>query len=125
MKNRTMEEIRSAVFGAAEMREEDGALCFSKTSGEQTEAWRRAAEWIVPCVLATTGIRLDFHTDSPEVAVETAGGAKYEVLIDGACSPEKIRQLSAMGVTGFILGTSALFGKDRPYSEILPELRAS
>ena len=83
MKNRTMEEIRSAVFGAAEMREEDGALCFSKTSGEQTEAWRRAAEWIVPCVLATTGIRLDFHTDSPEVAVETAGGAKYEVLIDG------------------------------------------
>lgn len=83
MKNRTTEEIRSVVFGAVGIREEDGALCFSKTTEEQTEAWRREAEWIVPNVLATTGIRLDFHTDSPEVAVETAGGAKYEVLIDG------------------------------------------
>lgn len=69
---------------------------------------------------------LDFVTDKFREFVshsEAFGG--YEVLIDGACSPEKVRQLSAMGVTGFILGTSALFGKDRPYSEILPELRAS
>ncbi len=83
MIKRTFEELRSAVFGAAETREEEGVLCFSKTTAEQTEAWRRAAEWIVPNVLATTGIRLDFHTDSPEAAVETAGGSKYEVLVDG------------------------------------------
>ena len=43
MKNRTAEEIRSAVFGAAEMWEEDGALCFSKTSKEQTEASQQQA----------------------------------------------------------------------------------
>ena len=69
---------------------------------------------------------LDFVTEKFREFVshsEAFGG--YEVLIDGACSPEKVRQLSAMGVTGFILGTSALFGKDKPYSEILPELRAS
>ena len=80
---RTFEEIRSVVFGAAEIAEEEGVLRFSKTTAEQTEAWRRAAEWIIPSVLATTGIRLDFHTDSPDLAVETAGGTKYEVLIDG------------------------------------------
>ena len=44
-------------------------------------------------------------------------------MIDGACSPEKIHDLSQIGVKGFILGTSALFNKGRPYSDIIPELR--
>ena len=48
----------------------------------------------------------------------------FHVMIDGACSPERIATLSARGVEGFILGTSALFGKGRPYGEIMPELRA-
>ena len=37
--------------------------------------------------------------------------------------PEKIEMLSKMGVKGFILGTSALFGKDKSYQEIINELR--
>lgn len=48
----------------------------------------------------------------------------YKLMIDGSCSPEIIREMSAMGVDGFILGTSALFGKGRPYDAILPELRS-
>lgn len=48
----------------------------------------------------------------------------YKVMIDGACSPEHIAKLSKEGVSGFVLGTSALFGKGRSYSEIIPELRA-
>jgi ribulose-phosphate 3-epimerase len=47
----------------------------------------------------------------------------YEVMIDGACAPSRIKYLSEMGVKGFILGTSALFGKDKPYAEIIKELR--
>lgn len=47
----------------------------------------------------------------------------YKVMIDGACSPEKIEQLSRIGVDGFILGTSALFNKDKTYKEIVKELR--
>ena len=82
----SFEEIRRITVGALRTWEEDGALCFSKTTEEQTEAWRQAAEWILPCVAATTGIRLDFKTDSSFVRVETAGGAKYEVLTDGLLS---------------------------------------
>lgn len=52
---------------------------------------------------------------------ENYGG--YDVMIDGACSPEKIEKLSKIGVKGFILGTSALFGKGRSYKEIIDELR--
>lgn len=47
----------------------------------------------------------------------------YKVMIDGACSPDKIATLSQIGVEGFILGTSALFGKEKSYQEICKELR--
>lgn len=47
----------------------------------------------------------------------------YKVMIDGACSPERIAMLSSIGVEGFILGTSALFGKEKSYQEIIKELR--
>ncbi|MBE6726000.1 MAG: SGNH/GDSL hydrolase family protein [Ruminococcaceae bacterium] len=80
------EEIRRITVGAVRAWEEDGALCFSKVTEEETEAWRKAAEWILPNVRATTGIRLDFWTDSSFVRVQTAGGTKYEVLTDGLLS---------------------------------------
>lgn len=48
----------------------------------------------------------------------------YKLMIDGSCSPQVIREMAALGVDGFILGTSALFGKGRPYAEIIPELRS-
>lgn len=47
----------------------------------------------------------------------------FKILIDGACSPQKIKELSRKGVTGFVLGTSALFNKDKPYAEIIADLR--
>jgi ribulose-phosphate 3-epimerase len=47
----------------------------------------------------------------------------YKIMVDGACSPEKIKTLGEMGVDGFVLGTSALFGKDKPYNVIMESLR--
>ncbi|MFU7517196.1 ribulose-phosphate 3-epimerase [Clostridium sp. HCS.1] len=67
---------------------------------------------------------LDFITPKFQEFVEHAplyGG--YHVMIDGACSPEKIKELSLIGVEGFILGTSALFHKNKPYSTIIDNLR--
>ena len=48
----------------------------------------------------------------------------FKIMIDGACSPQVIQELSAMGADGFVLGTSALFGKGKPYKELMDELRA-
>lgn len=48
----------------------------------------------------------------------------FALMIDGACSPEVIKRTSQMGVDGFVLGTSALFGKGRSYAEIMKELRS-
>ena len=47
----------------------------------------------------------------------------FEVYWDGACSADKITTFAPMGVKGFVLGTTLLFGKDRPYGEILREIR--
>lgn len=46
-----------------------------------------------------------------------------KVYWDGACSANKILQFAPKGVDGFVLGTTLLFGKDRPYGEIIQEIR--
>ena len=67
---------------------------------------------------------LDFVTPKFKKFVDESNNyGGYDVMIDGACSPEKIHDLSKIGVKGFILGTSALFGKDKSYKEIIDELR--
>lgn len=47
----------------------------------------------------------------------------FKITVDGAISPERIKQLSGFGVDNFVVGTSSLFGKDKPYSEIIPALK--
>lgn len=46
-----------------------------------------------------------------------------ELTMDGACSAEKIRNWSKAGIDGFVLGTSALFGKSGTYYENMTLLR--
>ncbi len=66
---------------------------------------------------------LDFVDLKLQQFVEQKDKYGYEVLIDGACSPERVEKLSKLGVSGFILGTSALFGKGKPYRELIENLR--
>jgi ribulose-phosphate 3-epimerase len=45
-----------------------------------------------------------------------------EIYWDGACSADKIQEYAPLGVKGFILGTTLLFGKNRPYADILKDI---
>ena len=47
----------------------------------------------------------------------------FEVYWDGACSMDKILKFAPMGVKGFVLGTTLLFGKEAPYGETLQSIR--
>ncbi len=47
----------------------------------------------------------------------------FEVYWDGACGMDKIKEFAPKGVKGFVLGTTVLFGKDRPYGDILKDIR--
>jgi ribulose-phosphate 3-epimerase len=47
----------------------------------------------------------------------------FEMVVDGAISIERIAELSLIGVNGFVLGTSALFGKARSYHQIIQSIK--
>ena len=47
----------------------------------------------------------------------------FKLMIDGACSEQVIKEMSDVGCDGYILGTSALFGKKESYQEQLLHLR--
>lgn len=47
----------------------------------------------------------------------------FKVYWDGACSADKIKLFQPKGVAGFVLGTTLLFDKNRPYREIITEIR--
>ena len=47
----------------------------------------------------------------------------FDIYWDGACGADKIREYAPKGVKGFVLGTTLLFGKDRPYGETLKNIR--
>ncbi|MBM7689043.1 ribulose-phosphate 3-epimerase [Enterococcus ureilyticus] len=65
------------------------------------------------------------YTDSKiEKLLALTNEYHFDVMVDGAISPEKVQQLSKIGVKGFVLGTSALFGKTSTYQETLGKLRA-
>ena len=48
----------------------------------------------------------------------------FEIYWDGACGLDKIKTYAPMGVKGFVLGTTLLFGKNKPYRETLEEIRS-
>ena len=48
----------------------------------------------------------------------------YKVYWDGACGADKIKTYAPMGVDGFVLGTTLLFGKKRSYADTLRAVRA-
>lgn len=47
----------------------------------------------------------------------------FELYWDGACSAGRIQEYAPKGVKGFVLGTTLLFGKDKPYGETLQNIR--
>lgn len=54
---------------------------------------------------------MEFTLPKIQRFAELKGRFGYKLVIDGACSPERIAQLSELGADAFVLGTSALFGK--------------
>lgn len=68
---------------------------------------------------------IDFTKKKVERLAKLKETFGFKIVIDGACSPQVIKELSSIGADGFVLGTSALFGKNRPYKEIVKELRGN
>lgn len=66
---------------------------------------------------------LTFTINKIKKLIELKKQYGFKLMIDGAMSPEKIKEMAELGADGFILGTSALFGKEKNYKELIKELR--
>lgn len=77
------EEIKRITVGAMDIWKEADGVHFSKFTKEQLERWAPLEPHVYVNAKASTGVRLDFHTDSSFITVKTSEGAKYEVLVDG------------------------------------------
>lgn len=47
----------------------------------------------------------------------------FDIYWDGACGADKIKEYAPLGVKGFVLGTTLLFGKKAPYGETISKIR--
>ncbi|MBD7915057.1 ribulose-phosphate 3-epimerase [Clostridium sp. Sa3CUN1] len=66
---------------------------------------------------------IDFVDEKIEKLLNVKDKYNYKIIIDGACSHSRIKILSEKGVDGFVLGTAALFGKNKDYDKIINSLR--
>jgi len=46
-----------------------------------------------------------------------------EIIMDGACTIERIKRWGKQGVDGFVLGTSSLFGRNVSYKNIIDKIK--
>ena len=79
----TNDEIKSIAFGAVRTEEKDGILHFHKCTEKQVAAWYAESDTLGYRAESTTGIRLDFYTNSDNIAFKVARGGKFEVRING------------------------------------------
>lgn len=81
--NLTFEQICQATFGASKITQENGIIQFARFSDKQIEAFRQRAEVLGERALATTGIRVEFDTNSNTLFVQKRAQGRLEILVDG------------------------------------------
>ncbi len=78
----SFETIKSITVGAPRIWCEDGMIHFRKCSQEQIDAWHKFDPVLARNATATTGVRLDLHTNSKSFAFTIAKGSKYEIYLN-------------------------------------------
>lgn len=79
----TLEQLRPITFGAVRIWQEEDGIRFRRCTKLQEQGWKAMRDTFHDRCTATSGIRLDFHTDSAFFALEIGNEAKMEVLVDG------------------------------------------
>ena len=79
----TFEQIKSITVGAVSIWQENDTVRFSKCTQKQVDAYYKLLPILGERAQATTGIRLDFYTDSSSFAFQAASGSKFEIYVNG------------------------------------------
>ncbi|MBO5269567.1 MAG: SGNH/GDSL hydrolase family protein [Clostridia bacterium] len=76
-------EIQSITNGALRVTEESDGIHFYRCTEKQIAAWHTFSDSLYNGARCTTGVRLDFVTDSKHLSFSASSGKKYELWIDG------------------------------------------
>ena len=79
----TLEQIKSVTFGAVDVSLTDGGIQFRRCSQKQIGVWQSFSDFLGRGARCTTGIRLDFHTNSKSISFSAAEGNKFDLYVDG------------------------------------------
>ena len=74
----TFEQIKNITVGALKIWEEDGAVRFSRCTEKQIDAWYKLDKILGYRATGTTGVRLDFHTNSKTFAFSSKANSETE-----------------------------------------------
>ena len=78
-----LEQIKKITVGAIDIEQTADGIHFYKMQKCQVDAFYALSDVLGFRALTTTGIRLDFDTDSKFLSFDIKGGTKFEYLIDG------------------------------------------
>ena len=78
----TFDQIKQITTGAIRIEQAEDGIHFYKCTEKQIEAWRKRNKDLGFRAAGTTGVRLDFHTNSQSLSFAVASGNKFELYID-------------------------------------------
>ena len=76
-------EVKSVTVGSVESYEDANGMHFAKCTKKQVDGFRAFSETLAVNATATTGVRLDFHTNSKSFSFGASSGARFELYING------------------------------------------
>jgi lysophospholipase L1-like esterase len=79
----TFDQIKAVTFGSVKTEQTETGIRFAKCTQKQIDAWYRESETLGQRAETTTGVRLDFYTNSKNIAFCASEGNKFELHIDG------------------------------------------
>ena len=79
----TNEQIKSITVGAPFIVDTDEGLKFYKYCPELYDVWKAHREVLAERMLATSGVRLDFSTNSKHLTIELEKPRRFEIFING------------------------------------------
>ena len=64
------------------------------------------------------------HVDQKlEKLIDLRANSSWNIILDGACTLDRMKRWSKQGVDGFVLGTSSLFGHHNSYKDIIDNIK--
>lgn len=83
MRTLTYEEIRPLLVGGVEVEEGEDGIHVRKCTSRQIAAWEAESAFLGTTSRATSGVRLEFRTNSRRMRFAFSSGRKVELRIDG------------------------------------------